>query len=547
MTLSQLAESGSGFLPPCVPAPTVQLRPRQEQALVALFRRFSQGVRQPLVVLPTGVGKTIYAGNVSGRFRRTLFLVHRGELMDQTVRMYERLFPGEKVGRIHGSAHDVASDFRFVVGMIPTIASRLKAKPGEKYYIDPNAFDLVCIDEAHHSAADTWRRVAEYFQPDMRLGLSATPERADGAPLNHIFSEIVYQCGIPEVVAERLLVPPDVRRIKTNVFLGKVRTSSGDFSADQLDSAVNIPERNQLVVDRYLELAGDGKNGGYRKGVVFCVSIDHAQKIAELFQEAGVAADAVWGDDPDRAEKLRKLRDGELTVLCNSMILTEGWDEPSVSCCVLARPTMSRSLYVQMIGRALRLYPGKKDALIIDFVDNAGKHSLTTAWAFFGDPEKQEQARKGDGKRREPHARDIDPDVAFDNYAALGGRLNLYTFAEKVSILRLPPEVESAPFGSQAWHAESATAQQRQILSTNGYDVTTTDWTKGQAQYVIETFPPTAKQTFMLLAYGYDVFTRHWIRKEVDRALADAKFRGVKPDWQRVAKFIPNYRAMWEK
>lgn len=503
----------------------MKLKPRQSAALRAIRAALHAGQRRQLVCLPTGVGKTVLACHAAARFRSTLFLCHREELLRQTGATMQAVAPDVAQGIIAPGQHELAP---FTTGMIQTVHRRLDR-------LDPDAFDLVIIDEAHHAAAKTWRQVADHFRPRLRLGLSATPERLDGAPLSDLFDNITYSMSLAEAVAEGYLAPPRCVVVHTRASLKDVRKTCGDFNERDLQTALDHPARNALVVRKYREHA-EG-----RKALVFAAGVYHAIHLAEALQAEGVRAAAVWGDDPDRAAKLAMLTDGRLNVLCNAQVLTEGFDEPSLGAVLLARPTQSRGLFAQMIGRGLRLHPGKADCLLLDFVDSASRHPLLTAWRFFGRP--------GD-----PHAeRVLDPLAANDREERLlaaqakaaelfGGRIELDAVDRLLDLLKPPPDVPGFAVGSAWWHREPATEKQLAMLAGHGYDIVTNDWTRGQAAAVIGALPASAAQINLLLAQGYDVLTADWTREQAGRALEAAKAQT--PNWTLVNRARPAGRRM---
>jgi Helicase conserved C-terminal domain len=235
----------------------------------------------------------------------------------------------------------------------------------------------VVTDEAHHAPAGSWlkiyKRIGDLLPDWQHLGVTATPIRTKGASdLEAIFGKPVYVKSIFELIVEGYLSPLKGLEVRTEVSVEDVGVQGGDFIAEELSRAINTKERNRLVVENYLELAGD------RKALVFAADLNHARSLADMFKEQGVSAAWVSGTTPLslRRSFLEKLRSGELKVIVNCMVFTEGFDEPSLDTILVARPTRSLVLYCQMIGRGLRPYPGKKNCLFIDFVDNSSKHRL---------------------------------------------------------------------------------------------------------------------------------------------------------------------------
>ncbi len=470
----------------------MQLKPRQIEAFDAVFAAMEKGIDRQLIQLPTGVGKTCVAVHIAKKFDRVLFLVHRQELVEQTRSTVERIEPDRSVGYLVQGIHDLQS---FTIGMIPTVYNRLDR-------IDPNAFDLVVIDECHRSMAKTWRLVADHFNPKLRIGLSATPERTDGSDLSCLFSEITYAMSVGEAIRESYLVPLKARQCLTSCSLSGVRTVGGDLNEGDLQAVIDVPERNAFVVEKYQEHAPG------RRAICFAVSIAHAQHITEAFTAAGIAADYVAGDSPDRAEKLARFASGAIQVLSSCMVLCEGFDSPIVDCILLARPTKSRPLFAQMIGRGLRLFPGKEDCIVLDFTDNAGRHLLASAWRFLGytkQPADDEVLSvDGEKKKRESKVAAID-------------------LEREINLLLPPPEL---PTYAGKWQYEPATTPQLEYLARLGYDVIEGDYSKGQAASLIANAPVSAFQVSQLKELGYDV-NQSWNRGQYSRAMDAAKETGA--------------------
>ncbi|MBI5508675.1 MAG: DEAD/DEAH box helicase [Deltaproteobacteria bacterium] len=363
----------------------MRLRDYQLECLRTIHRRYRAGVRRQLVCLPTGTGKTVIFAQFPTFFRmkhRMLVLAHREELLDQAAQKLRDANRDLRVDVEQGGRR-AAEDANVVVASVATLgrsgSKRLAA-------LDPSQFNLIVVDEAHHASAESWHRVLHHFgvfaegTRKLVVGFTATPKRTDGAGLETIFEEIVFERDLPTMIAEGYLSPVAAYRVETNVDLSRVRTKMGDFVVSQLSGAVNTEGRNELVVQIQRErLSG-------RKAVCFCVDVAHALKVAAAFQAAGVAAAAVHGDMPadDRRRALADFREGRVQVLTNCMVLTEGYDEPSIEGIILARPTKSTVLYTQMIGRGTRLHAGKQDVTVVDIVDATRDHSLVTLPGLFG-------------------------------------------------------------------------------------------------------------------------------------------------------------------
>lgn len=470
----------------------MELKPHQVAAHSAIFSKLAAGVDSQLCALPTGTGKTFLAVAVSRSFKQTLFVCHREELVRQTAETIARVYPDVPIGFIRPGQHDIAA---FTVGMVQTIHRRLGK-------IDPAAFDLVVIDEAHHSTAKTWREVAEHFRPRLRLGLSATPERLDGSDLSHLFSEISFEMSVASAIGSGYLVPPLARQCLTSCSLSGVRTVGGDLNEGDLQAVIDVEERNRFIVEKYQQHAPG------RRAICFAVSIAHAKHITEAFTAAGVVADYIAGDSPDRAEKLARFAAGEIQVLSSCMVLTEGFDDPGVDCVLLARPTKSRPLFAQMIGRGLRLADGKKDCVVLDFTDNAGRHSLASAWQFLGytKPASEDEVLSVDGEKRKRESKVAAVDLE-----------------REINLLLPPPEV---PVFAGRWQYEPATEKQISYLARLGYDVIDGDFSKGQANALISAAPVTPWHLKQLELLGYDV-NQSWTRGQYSRAIETEREAGL--------------------
>jgi superfamily II DNA or RNA helicase len=347
------------------------LYPFQKEAKEAVLRHWENGHKAALVSLPTGAGKTIVfsdilKSNLSGGDAKGLVLVHRDELLRQAVEKINFVWPGVKLSTVDATSNNF-------VGQITVASVMATVRRLEKIPIIQN----VVTDEAHHAPASSWlkiyKRIGELFRDWQHLGVTATPIRANGASdLEAVFGRPVYVKSIFELIVEGYLSPLKGLEVRTEISVEDVGVQRGDFIAEELSRVINTKERNRLVVETYMELAAE------RKALVFAADLNHARSLAEMFKTQGVSAAWVAGNTPLglRRSLLEKLRKGELKVIVNCMVFTEGFDEPSLDAILVARPTQSLVLYCQMIGRGLRPYPGKKNCLFIDFVDNSSKHRL---------------------------------------------------------------------------------------------------------------------------------------------------------------------------
>lgn len=483
------------------------LRPRQVEAFNAVFDHLSRGITKQLVMLPTGVGKTYLALATALQFERALFLVHRSELLEQTLASYGKVADRRNAGIIWGAKSAIGK--HLTVAMVQTVYGRLMRLP-------PDLFPLIILDEAHHGMAKQWKDVLEHFKPLLRLGLSATPERLDGAPLSNLFDVISYQMTVRDAVREKALVRPKAMQVRTNIILDGIAKTSGDFNQKQLQKAINTKERNRIILDTYV------KHGENRKSVAFTSGVQHARELETVFNKHGIRSISVAGNDPDREERVKAFERGEYQVIMNASLLTEGWDDPTIEAVLMCRPTQSRSLYMQAVGRGLRLHPGKTDCLILDFSDSSHRHRLVGPFDFFG-------ARKR-GTLDEP----TDLEEAVNDFERtldeLRGTWRVETYLEMVDILQPPPDIDPFVLGTYRWHHQPATDKQLAAIRKLGYD-TSLDWTRGQASAVIGREPASQQQLKLLLAMGFDTLGYDWTRNEASAALDKAKQQGKKPDW----------------
>lgn len=336
-----------------------------------------------LVSLPTGTGKTVVFSQFPRHFRmkrRLLVLAHRRELLDQALAKFHEADATLDVGV--EQADRSALDAQVVLASVQTLqGKRLAALP-------PEQFNLVVVDEAHHAVAPSYRHIFEHlglFAPGtakLLVGFTATPRRGDKQGLGQVFEEIAYSRGLEEMIRDGYLCAVRGWRVRSGVSLDAVKVRAGDFVESALADAVDNAPRNDLLTGAY------GKLAKGRRCIAFCVNVRHAQNVAAAFRKAGYRSRAVWGamGSQDRAEVLRELARGEIDVVTNCNVLTEGFDEPSVDCVLMARPTRSLGLYVQMVGRGTRLHAGKEDLLVIDIADNTRKHELAGLGALFDLP-----------------------------------------------------------------------------------------------------------------------------------------------------------------
>src|SRR6478736_2700651 len=365
-------------------APSPTLRPYQREAIEALLTARRSGVRRMVICLPTGAGKTVIFSHLEQLAQRqALVLAHREELLAQAREKLQHALQGSAVVALERGSERGASDAKVLVCSIRSLHEQRLAE-----VIRGRNVGLVIYDECHHAAAEDNLRVLRQigvFDADWSgtlLGFTATTARGDGKGLDAVFERIVYSRTLPDLIEQGYLSKLRGYRISTSADLTRLSTGSGgDFREDELSCAVDIEERNALVARSIQELARD------RRTIAFCVTVNHARHLAHALNALGVPAGIVHGAMPGeaRAAALADFRAGRVQVLTNVGVLTEGFDDPGVSCVAMARPTRSEGLYAQCVGRGTRLYPGKTDCLILDFVDLTDL-SLCTLPSLFGTP-----------------------------------------------------------------------------------------------------------------------------------------------------------------
>lgn len=336
----------------------MKLRDYQENAKNAILQEWENGTKKTLLVLPTGTGKTIvFSSVIEARVRqgdRVLVLAHRGELLDQAADKLEKS-TGLKSSVEKAENTSLGSWFRVIVGSVQTLMREKRLKQFERDH-----FDTIIIDEAHHSVSSSYQTVLDYFSNANVLGVTATPDRSDMKNLGEYYESLAFEYTLPKAIKEGYLSPIKALTLPLKLDLSNVSMSAGDFKASDVDSALD-PYLHQIA-DEMVEHCMD------RKTVVFLPLIATSQKFRDILNGKGFRAAEVNGMSEDREEILKDFESDKYNVLCNSMLLTEGWDCPSVDTVVVLRPTKVRSLYSQMIGRGTRLHPGKDHLLVLDFL-----------------------------------------------------------------------------------------------------------------------------------------------------------------------------------
>lgn len=333
----------------------LRLRDYQEEVL-EIIDNLKSGAY--LIQMATGLGKTATFTNIK-RKGRVLVLAHREELITQPIKYYNCPV-GIEMASQRSNGEEV------VIASIMSLTHRLdKFKPDE--------FDTIIIDEAHHAAAQSYKKIINYFTPRLLLGFTATPNRGDKVRLDDVFQKIIFQKDLKWAIKNKYLTDIECLRVNIGYDISKVARRMGDFAIGELDKTMNTDILNGAILEAYQK---------YAKGqtLIFATSVEHAQNIAKLIPNAV----AVTAETKNRAELIKRFTNREIPCLVNCMIFTEGTDMPLVETVMIARPTSNSSLYTQMVGRGLRLYPGKDKLTLIDLVGTTGKANLCTAPTLLG-------------------------------------------------------------------------------------------------------------------------------------------------------------------
>lgn len=485
----------------------MQLRPYQQAAVDAVWQEWCAGNRRTLLVLPTGTGKTICFAKIAEeavrRGKRVLILAHREELLQQAA---DKIKTACGLDTATEKAEQSCLDKweRIVVGSVQTLCREKRLALFSKTY-----FDVIIIDEAHHAISSSYQAILAYFDSAQVLGVTATPDRGDMRNLGEFFDSMAYEYTLPKAIKEGFLSKIKVQTIPLQIDFTAVKITAGDFNAADVGS----------TLEPYLEgIADEMMAYRHRKIVVFLPLISTSQRFCELLNERGFKAAEVNGQSEDRTEITEAFQRGEYNVLCNSMLLTEGWDCPSVDCVVVLRPTKSRSLYCQMVGRGTRLSPGKDHLLILDFLWHVERHELCRpACLIASDPAVSNQMTEileHTGMDLEAAMVQAESDVVAQREASLAKELE--AMRKKKARLVDPLQFEFSILDKDlthykptfAWESQTATDKQKEVLESFG--INSDDLDTGKASLLIDRLTKrraagltTPKQIRFLERYGF--------------------------------------------
>ena len=355
-----------------------QLRDYQKKAVSKVFEHWETN-KSGLLVQATGTGKTIVfsevAKQISDNGGRTLILAHRDELLNQAqekIKLAQDITTGLEKAQIRSNGESI------IVGSVQTLKNENRLAEFDSKY-----FTHIIIDEAHHSTANQYKSVLNHFPNAKILGVTATPYRGDKEDLSIIFDDIVFEYGLIQAIKEGVLSPILFKLIPVEINLNNVHQSMGDFKPKDLESVLD-PYLREIAHIMKKECQG-------RKTVVFLPLISTSQKFTRILRDNGMNAVEINGSTPNRSQILKDFENGKIDILCNSMLLTEGWDCPSLDCIVNLRPTRSETLYTQIIGRGTRKAPNKENLLVLDFLWQSEKYDLCKPSVLVAQNQEQEE------------------------------------------------------------------------------------------------------------------------------------------------------------
>jgi ATP-dependent helicase IRC3 len=421
-------------------------RPYQDICNTNVIAAYDQNWHQQIVSMATGTGKTWVFSALYERMKsrlpgQMLVLAHTDELVNQNIDAMREVNPSLRVDKEMGTCKADPSLADVVCASVATLG-RLNTSRLAKY--DMEKWDKVIVDEAHHTPANSYMNVLNAFgvlqdgTKKLLLGVTATPRRMDGKALGEIYKKLTYVYSLRAAIEDGWLVKVRGYKVSTGTSLSEVSIHDGDLNKVELEAAIDSPERNEQVVSAWLMHCGN------RKTVVYAGGISHAMHLADAFVGRGIDAAAVWGDDPLRKEKLEWHRATAGSVLVNADLLIEGYNDPSISCIVLAAPTASSVKFEQMCGRSTRLFPGKVDSIILDMVDTSGGHSLCTLPTLMGLPANLDMCGESlsDTCKLIEDLQAENPSIDFTKLKTVDG---IQQFITEVNLfeIRFPEEVEA--------------------------------------------------------------------------------------------------------
>jgi superfamily II DNA or RNA helicase len=484
-----------------------ELRGYQREAVASVRKSWTEFDRS-LGVAPTGSGKTIVFADIAEKRLalggRVLILAHRDELIEQAI---DKLYRARALRAAKEKAADRADlDTGVVVASVQTLSRQNRLERFPRGY-----FRTLIIDEAHHVPAETYQRIINHVGVEKTLGVTATPDRGDLRSLGNHFDDIAFEIGVVDLIREGFLCPIKVRTVPVEIDLTGVSMRAGDFSDEELAA------RLEPVLEKLADAIATYAAG--RKSLIFVPLVWIADQFTEILRGHGLGAEMISGVCSDRAEKLARFRSGETKILTNAMLLTEGFDEPSIDCVIPLRPTKIRSLYAQQVGRGTRVHSGKKDLLLLDFLWISRQHNLARPASLIAHDDNEQLAiesvlaesgdeSEGDlvGALDESRERALARQILAQR--KLKGEVHDLLDIIDLCVAYQAPELENyAP--TMHWHTRELSAKQIEFLHRYRVDLSVVR-DRGQASAIIDTIvrynqsiPATLKQLRYLSHLGY--------------------------------------------
>ncbi len=479
----------------------MQPRPYQAKALTCIIGEFEKGIQRTLIAIPTGTGKTIIFNGIGYYFaynedrtptgKKVLVLAHQNILIDQAADKFQKAV-GVQVSREKGNITCLDSPYPITVSSVQTMSRRL-----EKF--DPHYFDLIIIDEAHHSESKQYKKVLDHFKNAKVLGVTATPDRADEKKLS-AFQSVAFQYSIEEAQRDGYLAPITLERAAVEIDLSKVKRKKGDFLEKDLGSAID-PYLEEIA--KYVRPITHG-----RKIICFVPLISTARLAEERFSHYGFKTASISGEE-SKAERERILKDfeeGKYDIIFNAILLTEGYDCPQIDCVIVLRPTTSRALYVQMVGRGLRLAQGKKDCLLIDFLFQHEGFDLAGPEDVLGIEAKEKLSFSKTHGQGHGHSKEVETPEERLARKLLEAAQKLKRELAKVRDLYPTLEAETQKENSELGLKDGPMSEEQEDqLLERGLDPTGLSWTEAGnlLKQLKEKDPPSSSQAWRLRQLGF--------------------------------------------
>ena len=489
----------------------LELREYQRAARDAVLSEWENGRRKTLLCLPTGAGKTIVFSSIAehcvNKGERVLIIAHREELLEQARDKLKAACGLDSVFE-RGSEHSLGSPFAVTIASVQTIS-----KPKRLLAFPPDYFGTVIVDEAHHCPANGYKAVLEHFNGAKVLGVTATPDRGDMKNLGELFDSCAYEYPLAAAIRDGYLCNIKAMMIPLDIDISRVSLSKGDLCEEELGSALD-PMLEQIA-DRIKEFCSG------RKTVIFLPLVSTSVKLAEMLNKRGLKAVEVDGRSTNRSEILSGFESGKYDIICNSMLLTEGWDCPCTDCVVVLRPTKIRSLYMQMVGRGTRIFPGKDNLLLLDFLWNTHRHDLCKPASLISRDENINKrisaAISGSSSPLDlsDEAEKAERDTVMERENSLASALAQMRKKASKSVdpiqfaLSISSEDLVCYIPTFAWEFKAPTESQTAYLKNSGIECTA-EMNRGMASLIISKLKnrrelglSTPKQILLLERYGY--------------------------------------------